>query len=90
MSMTANKNSMKDANGSTSHITGRKVSMIPWGVRIPEEEANLLRDYAKHLKVTGADLLRTAWHEYAANHAVCEQMAAVKAKRRAKNGNGGN
>lgn len=53
---------------SNIEVTGRRPAMVPYGLRIPEDEAEILRKTANRLKCKGADLLRTAWSEYIINH----------------------
>ena len=45
-----------------------------FGFRIPKPEANILRRTAKKYRCKCADLLRTAWSEFIANHAIEEAV----------------
>jgi hypothetical protein len=42
--------------------------MVPFGLRIPVEQAKILHKAARERRCNGADLLRTAWDEYIVNH----------------------
>ena len=56
-------------NKVNSIVTGRREAMEPFGTRIPPGEAATLRKAAKKYGCNCADLLRTAWSEWIANHA---------------------
>jgi hypothetical protein len=53
---------------STPAITGERRAMVPHGLRIFEDEAEILAKTAKRFNTTCAALLRTAWSEYIDNH----------------------
>ena len=50
----------------------RKEPMVPFGLRLPKNDAKVLLATAKMNKCRGADLLRTAWQEYRINHRLGE------------------
>lgn len=49
-------------------LSGIRRAMEPFGIRIPADEADILRKTAKKSKCKCADLVRTAWNEYIINH----------------------
>jgi hypothetical protein len=49
-------------------LTGIRPAMVPFGLRIPVEQAKILHKAARERRCNGADLLRTAWDEYIVNH----------------------
>lgn len=53
-------------------LTGIRPAMEPFGIRIPQDEAHILRLSAKKMKCGCADLVRTAWNEYITNHQLAE------------------
>lgn len=65
-------------------ITGKRPAMIPFTSRIPEDEAEIAIALAKLYGCYAADLIRTAWTEYIANHNCREVLAEAKAKRKSK------
>lgn len=56
-------------------ITGRKRAMVPFGLRLPKEDATILTRTARRNRCKGADLLRTAWTEYIEAHGLREADA---------------
>ena len=56
-------------------ITGRKRAMVPFGLRLPKEDATILTRTARLNRCKGADLLRTAWTEYIEAHGLREEQA---------------
>ena len=63
---------------STPTITGERRAMVPHGLRIFEDEAEILAKSAKRFGTTCAALLRTAWSEYIDNHDLRENLPAKK------------
>ncbi len=56
-------------------ITGRRRAMVPFGLRLPKEDAAILTRTARRNRCKGADLLRTAWLEYIEAHGLREALA---------------
>lgn len=64
---------MKNNKSTTkSALTGIRPAMEAFGIRIPQDEAHILRQSAKKMKCGCADLVRTAWNEYITNHQLTE------------------
>lgn len=59
---------MKNTKSTNLEISGRKEPTTSFSVRVPRGSASILRRTARQNRCTGADLLRTAWSEYIANH----------------------
>lgn len=64
-------------------ITGVRRPMVPFTSRIPEDEAEIAIALAKLFGCYAADLIRTAWTEYIANHN-CREVLAEAAKKQRK------
>lgn len=85
MSIKTSKNSIAYATDSTrrANITGIRRPMVPFTSRIPEDEAEIAIALAKLYGCHAADLIRTAWTEYIANHN-CREVLAKAAKKQRK------